>query len=829
MPGVFAGARSRLTDVLRSDLRQVLRRLRARPGFTAIAVLSLALGIGANTVIFSVMNTFLFRPLPWDEPDELLNIYRDREAFPYGPLNYPDFQELTSATADLFSDLGGFQITLSHRELDSGVEPLTGVLVTGNFFSLLGIDAHLGRTIGPEDHLAPGAHPVLMVSYRYWRDSLGRNPAIVGRTLSLAGREYTIIGVGPENSTSPIPGVTPDFYAPIMMLGDLMPLESDPLASRGSNSFWPIGRLRTGIPPAAVETALERLTDDLRQAWPGVWQAGDRLTARPTADVVLHPGYDHLVITANIAAMTMVGLILLVACLNLSGTLLARAVDRRREIAVRLALGAGRGRLIGQLVTETLLLALAGGAAGLLLAVQALHLVNTIPLPGTLSLDIGLDRTVLGFTFAVTLLTGILVGFGPALRTTRILPAPVLRGGITSSGSVKTITTIRVLVVGQMAAAVVLLVAGGLFLRSYSAVRTQDPGFGTGPTAMLSFMVPSRDYTNDRGRTLVSSFLEEVEALPEVTRAGIICNPHLNTVNYMFLDVNVAGTPPPPDRSAWMVDFTSVDAGFFETAGIELIRGRNFTAADDSRSTPVTIINQALAEQFWPGENPLGRTVTIESTGFPDPVVVGVVRTTAIRTLEEAPRPFLYLPFSQEYNAWVTVMAATRNEAGATAARLYRILREDHPDLVVTNCTTLTDHIGILFVMRRLTSLLATAFAAVVLILAVTGLHGVVRYAISQRTREMGIRMALGAHPRSVTGLMLGGGLRLAAVGGGIGIILALAASRALQALLFDVNATDPVTLILGPVILLLVSVIAALPPALQAGRVDPAVVMRAE
>jgi len=829
MPGPFSSSRLRFTDILSCDLRHALRRLRAGPGFTFVAILSLALGIGANTVIFSVMNSFLFRSPPGNDPSELVNIYRDREAFRYGALNYPDFEELSTATADLFSAVGGFQIVLTHQEIDTGLEPLTGVLVTGNFFALLGRDASLGRSIGPDDHLSPGAHPVVMLSHRYWRESLGSDPSAVGRTLHLAGRDYTIIGVGPEKSISPMPGVVPDFYAPIMMLGDLMPLESDPLSSRGSNSFWPLARLASGVPLVAVETALENLTARFQVEWPGVWQAGDRLTALPTADVILHPGFDHLVVTAHIAAMVMVGLILLVACINLSGTLLARAIDRRREIAVRLALGAGRGRLIGQLVTETLLLALAGGAAGLVLAVGTLNLINTIPLPGTLALDIGLDRTVLGFAFAITLLTGTAVGLGPALRATRILPAPVLRGGSPGGGKANTLATIRLLVVGQMAAAVILLVVGGLFLRSYSALRSRDPGFGTGPTAMLSFMIPSRDYSAERGRALVSTIREEIEALPEVTRAGIICNPHLNTVNYMFLDVTVAGTPLPPDRSTWMVDFTSVDAGFFETAGLEILSGRTFTPADNDRSTPVAIINEALAERFWPGENPLGETITIESSGFPDPVVVGVVRTAAIRSLEEAPRPFLYLPFSQEYNAWVTVMAATRDEAGATATRLYRIVRENYPGLAITNCTTLTDHVGQLFVVRAVTSVLAAVFAAVVLILAVTGLHGVVRYALSQQTREMGIRIALGADPRGVIGLMLGAGLRLVAIGGGIGIVLTLAATRALQALLFNVSAIDPVTFALGPAILLVVSLIAALPPALRAGRVDPAVVMRTE
>ncbi len=819
--------RSGLTDILHHDLRYALRRITRNPGFTTTAVLSLALGIGANTVIFSIMNTFLFRPLPYTEPGELVNVYRDREGFQFGPLNYPDYLELRDVSSDIFEDLGGFQLVITQREYEDRVEPLVGVLVTGNYFPLLGLVAHYGRTILPEDHIAPGAHPVIVLSHRYWKKSLGKDPAVLGRSIRIAGRDYTIVGVAPEAFTSPIPGVAPDFFAPIMMVGDLMPLESDPLASRGTNSFFPLARLSPGTRLPEVDAVLNTLTQHLRESFPDVWQTGDTLQAVPTAEVVLHPSYDRLVVTANVLSMVMVGLILLVACVNLSGTLLARAVDRRKEVAVRLALGAGRGRLIGQLLTETMLLAAAGGAAGLILASWALHLVNTIPLPGMLNLDIRLDQTVLGFTLTIALVCGVLVGLGPALRATRFEVAPTLKYESAGGGRVRTITTIRFLVAGQIAVSAILLVTAGLFLRSFTTLRVLDPGFGSRPTAMLSFMIPSREYSPAEGRAMVGSFLDEVETLPEVTQVGIVCNPHLNIVNYMFLDVNVAGTPPPPHRSAHMVDFTSVDEGFFTAAGIPFLEGRNFNQGDHVDSRPVAIVNETFARRFWPGESPIGRTITIESPGFPDPTVVGVVRTVKIRSLEEAPLPFIYLPFTQEYNAWVTILAATHDEAGVTAGKIFRMLRESYPDLVVSGCKTMEEHIGILFVLRRLTALLSSLFAGIVLTLAVIGLHGVVRYAVSRRWREMGIRMSLGADPRSV--LMLTEGIRLALFGGGAGIVIALAATRLFRPFLFGVGAADPATFTTVAAVLLMVSLTAAFPPALLAGRVDPAVVLRSE
>ncbi len=471
-----------MEDLL-SDTRFALRTLGKSPGFAAVAILSLALGIGANTAIFSVVNAILVRDFPLRAPDELVNVYRDRARATFDPLNYPDYLELQEGTREVFSELGGYQYALSQRETEQGVETLAGELVTGNYFPLLGIGAALGRTILPEDHLAPGAHPVVVLGYRYWQKAFGGDPSVVGRSIVLSGRTFGIVGVAPEDYPGSLRGFAPDYFAPIMMIGELMPLGGSPLESRGWNSFRPVGRLRTGATLAQAKGALSQVSRHLREAFPEVWQEGDSLQALPTADVVFDPSEDQAVVSANFFAMGVVGLVLLIACANLASFLLARAVDRRKEIALRLALGARRERLIRQLISETLVLAVAGGVAGLFMArwILALGMRVSLPAPFTLGLDLSLDRTVLGFTLLVSLATGVLVGLVPALQATRPEVAPTLKDEGTGSDSPGVLTLSRFLVTGQMAVSVVLTGGRGPLHQELRRLQADGPGFRTGP------------------------------------------------------------------------------------------------------------------------------------------------------------------------------------------------------------------------------------------------------------------------------------------------------------------------------------------------------------
>jgi predicted permease len=538
-----------------------------------------------------------------------------------------------------------------------------------------------------------------------------------------------------------------------------------------------------------------------------------------------------MVRSVNFLALGAVGLVLLIACANVASLLLARAVDRRKEMALRLAMGAKRGRLVRQLLTESALLGLVGGATGLFLTPWILRAVESLPgsflIP--VGLDLSVDWTVLAFTTVVSLATGMAVGLVPALQATRSDVAPTLKSESAQAGRPKSVALSRVLVAGQMAVSAMLLVFAGLFIRSFDATRLVDPGFGYEPTAFLSFMVPAQRYSDDEGLRLMTSFLEQTRTVPGVTRVGAISNPHLNMLNRMIIDVTVEGVSPPAGRSAHSVDFTSVDPGFFAAAGIPVLEGRNFGAQDRADGSPVAIINEAMARQFWPGESPLGRTIHLDAPGFADPMVVGVVRTAKIRNLEESPRPFIYLPFAQEFNSWITVLATTRGDLAATARALNRLLRTTHPDVIVTKSTTMAEHVGIMHIARRLSALLSSLLAGLALFLAAVGLWGVVSFAVALRTREMGIRMALGSAPGGVVALMLRGGLRLVVLGGAIGLAGAFLIARGLSRFLFGVSALDPLTFAVGMLVLLAAGTLAAYVPARRASHADPVRALRAE
>ncbi|UCC84643.1 MAG: ABC transporter permease [Gemmatimonadota bacterium] len=812
------------------DVRFALRTLRKNPAFTAVALISLAVGIGANTAIFSVVNAALLRDSPYRAPETLVTIYRDQgEEWLYW-LNYPDYLELEQQTSGVLSELEGYQHVFTQREVGDRLDLLAGEMVTGGYFSMLGIGAHIGRPLLPEDHVAPGAHPVIVLGFDYWQGAFGSDPAVVGTSLRLAGRDYTIVGVAPQGFAGSIRGMRPAFFAPIMMWGQLMPLQEDPLATRGSNSFRPVGRLAPGSTLPELRGALARVSEYLQRTYPGVWQVGDSLLAVPTRSVVVNPGVDRMVRSVNFLALGGVALVLLIACANVASLLLARAVERRREVAVRLAMGAGRARLVRQLLTESALLGLLGGAGGLFLASWVLQLADSVTQSFVfpIGLDLSIDWMVLGFTAAVSLATGAAVGLVPALQATRADVAPILKSDSAQAGRPRTVALSRILVAGQMAVSAMLLFFAGLFIRSFEATRLVDPGFGYEPTAFLSFMVPASRYSDGEGLQLVTSFVDRARSLPGVTRAGAISNPHLNTLNRMIIDVRVDGVAPPPGRSAHSIDFTSVDADFFTVAGIPILEGRNFREEDRADGTPVAIINEAMAQRFWPGASPLGRTVHLEA-GFPDPVVIGVARTAKIRSLEESPRPFIYLPYAQEFNSWVTVLATTRGDPAATVQELHRLLRTTYPDVIVTKSTTLSEHIGIMHVARRLSALLSSATAGLALFLAAVGLWGVVSFAVALRTREMGIRMALGSEPRGVVALMLRGGMRLVVLGGAVGLAAALLVSRGLSRFLFGVSALDPLTFAVGLLVLLISGALAAYVPARRASRADPVTALRAE
>jgi predicted permease len=487
--------------------------------------------------------------------------------------------------------------------------------------------------------------------------------------------------------------------------------------------------------------------------------------------VILYPPFDRFVRAGAWLLMIVVGLVLLMACVNLASFLLARAIDRRKEVALRIALGATRGRLIGQLLTETLLLAVLGGVAGVALGQGLLALLvgADLPLPVPLTLDLGLDPTVLGFSLVVSLAAGLLLGLAPAVQTTNPDVSATIKDETAGVGRSGGLTLRNALVVLQVATSVVLLVGAGLFLRSFQRIQTVDPGFGRDPSTVLTVLLPGSRYSEQQGRLFEKRLEERLLQVPGVTAVGVTSNLHLNTLKPSRTNVNVDGVEPPPGRESHLVDRATVSDGFFEAAGVHILRGRNFEASDLPDSPQVAVVNEALVDKFWPGQDPLGRMLRRPDEGDEDLMIVGVAATAKIRSLGEAPRPFVYVPFSQRYTSYVTVVAKTTAEPERTSLDVLAASRELDPQLWIWESTTMSRYLGIVLLPARLSALLLSAFAAVALALASIGLYGIVSYSVSQRSREVGIRMSLGADGGSVVGMLMGSGLKMVGMGAAFG------------------------------------------------------------
>jgi putative ABC transport system permease protein len=805
------------------------RRMAGKPGFTLVAVVSLALGIGANTAIFSLINAILIRKAPIEKPEELVEIFISSPEFEYNVFSYPDYRDLVEGTRDVFAEVSGTKLSLAPVERDRSVEMLPTEVVTGNYFTILGIHAAFGRTLLPEDDDAPGAHAVVVVGHGYWEKVLGSDPSVVGKELRLAGRNYTVVGVAPRDYEGHFRGVPPAFYVPRMMVNELEGNNYDDLETRGNHSVFVKARLKQGVSLARAQAAADAVSTRLRQERTEDWNPQASFRMIPSTDVILYPPFDRFVRAAAWLLMVVVGLVLLMACVNLASFLLARALDRRKEVALRIALGATRGHLVAQLLTETVLLSLLGGIAGVLVGkgILALLLSADLPLPLPLSLDLSLDATVLGFSLAVSLLAGLFLGLAPALQSTRPDVAATIKDESAGVGRSGGFTLRNALVVVQVATSIVLLVGAGLFLRSFQSIQTVDPGFGREPAAILEVAVPGARYSETEGAALERRLEERFRRIPGVTAVGVTSNLHLNTLSTQNTEINVDGVEPPPGRESHMVDRATVSAGFFEAVGIRILSGRNFDDNDKVDGQQVAIVNQAFAETFWPGQDAVGKV--IRRPNDKDLLVVGVSATAKIRSLGEAPRPLVYRPFSQAYTASLTMVAKTSIDAERTALDLMAATREVDPDLWIWRIKTMARHLGIVLLPARLSAVALSAFAGLAVALACIGLYGIVSYSVSQRFREVGIRMSLGADASKIVRMLMAGGLRLVALGAVLGIGASLAAAPTLASLLFGVHPTDVVAFTAMPLVLMTVAVVAAYIPARRASRIDPVRAVRSE
>ncbi len=820
-PAVGAGP----VALAHEHVRYALRRMRHRPGFTTLAVLSLALGIGANVALFSFVESLVLRPLDVHAPEELVNVYMRTPEAPYFGFSNPDYEDLAAATEEVFAGVAASRFVVGQADRNGSLETLTGEAVTGNLFRLLGVEMELGRPLLARDDVAPGAHPVVVLGFEFWRDVLGGDPQIVGKTLRLAQQPFEIVGVAPESYGSSARGVAVDFFAPRMMADVIEGAADDRLDRRDSHGNAVVARLREGVGDAQVEGVLQGAAAQIGEQAPEHWHPQTSFVTVPKTDVLLSPRVDSWVRATSALLLGVVGLVLLMACANLAGFLLAQAVDRRPEISLRMALGASRGRLVGQLIVESMVLAAFGGIAGVGIGAVMLRALERVelPLPVQPELGLGLDLPVLGYALAATLVAGLALGLVPALQGSRVSVATTLRGQRTGSGRgwVR-----QALISSQVAVSLLLLVSAGLFLRSYQQRLSGDPGFGSRPAAVMTMLVPATRFDEVEGRRYVDGLLDRFRAVPGVEEVGLASPLPLDFLRSSRLGFNLPGVEPPPGSDAHTADFAVVDAGYFGAAGIRIEEGRPFDEGDRADAPAVAIVSRELADRYFAGESALAQRMSLD-TG--DVQVVGVAEDVNVRSLGEEPIPYLYLPYSQRYTSFVRIVARTTRDPEVVGVELASAGRQLDPDFWAWELTTMERHIGLVALPARVSALLLSLFAAVAISLAVLGLYGIVSHSVRQRSREIGIRLSLGASPRAVLRLAMATGMRAVLIGSGVGLALAVLASGLVRGLLFRTSAFDLWAFAGAVGVLCLASVAATWIPARRALRVSPAKTLRME
>jgi predicted permease len=819
-----------MIDAIGQDLRYAVRRLTKSPGFTLVAVLSLGLGIGANTAIFSIVNSLLLKGPPVQSPEQLVEVYtsEDGGGYPYSVSSYPDFIDLRDNN-EVFSEVLTYNLTFALVEPEDGGQPamLNGELVSGNYFGMLGVPMAAGRTFLPEEDETTGTHPVVILGYDFWQREYGGSGSAIGAELRIFRRPYTVIGVAAEGFKGMMPGLIPDLYMPVRMWNELNPGGGDRLARRGSRSLFVKGRLEPGVTLEQAQASVSAFSEALAAEYPES-NEGRKMSLLASQDVAFHPMVDRALVPVAALLFTVVGIVLLIACANLASFLLARAQDRQKEIAVRLALGARRVALIRQLLIETVLLASFGGAAGVLLAHWTIRALLSFqpPIPIPLNLDIGIDNQVLLFTVVVSLVAGVLFGLVPALQSTRPQIASTLRDE--SGGAIGTRRRMNVrsfLVVAQVSLSLVLLIGAGLFVRSLQKAQAIEPGFYDGPAAMVWPNLDMSLIGAEEGPALQEAITRRLESITGVT--------HVTAAGRLPLGMNVqttgvlpAGAEPPEGLDRFDVDNVTVGDRYFETMEVPVVRGRAFNEGDVPGGNPVVVVSEAFVRRFWPNTDPIGQTV--ESRGA-EHVVVGVARDTKVRTLGEAPRPYIYFSARQRYNPAIMYVLRGNVAPSTMVAQSRAALRELRPDLVVLEAKTMDEHLSIMLFAPRMAALLLSVFGGLALALAAIGLYGLISYAVARRTREVGIRISLGAGAGDVVRLVVGGGMRLVVVGSAIGMLLSATVTWLISSFLYGIGTMDVATFVSIPALLIGVALLAASVPARRATRVNPVEALRSE
>jgi macrolide transport system ATP-binding/permease protein len=813
------------------DLKVGMYMLLKHKGWSAVALLSLALGIGANTAIFTFINALVARSLPVAEPERLAQVLTNQ----IGVATYPDYVYHRDYN-QVFAELAALEKT--PLLLASG-DQVNGKLVSGNYFTTLGISAAQGRTFLPEEDRTPGAHPVAVVSHSFWQGRLRGATDFTNQTLTLNGRSFVVVGVLPERFKENF--FAADVFVPLMMYQQLVP-EGGPLSDAGRvSSLMEFGRLKPGVSWQQAEAAMVALDRQLEQQTPAAQRiAGRKLALAQPGE--LPPIFKSPIFSFAGFLLFSAGLVLLIACANVANMLLARAETRRREIAIRLTLGASRWRLIRQLLTESLLLSCLGGALGLLLAFWMTRALLLLKPPGdyTIPLNLNPDYRVLGFTLLLSLVTGVLFGLAPALqasnpdlvsalkgiasftprRSRRANPGSVLGNRrwdepVRLRNELRRINLRQLLLVAQVTISLALLVTAGLFFRSFLNARSIDPGFETKNVLLVKINLRQHGYKASQTQPFFQKLQERVAALPGVQSASMAGRVPLG-IGWSFAYLN----PPRPGEAPIRVAFNSIGPDYLKTMGLMLVRGREINQQDVEVDRAVLLINETMANQYWPGEDPVGKQL-----GKPE--IIGVVKDIKYFTLGEPPRPFVYLPHTGGLNSTLHIRTAGPPEQIAAAVR--QVVQDIDPKLSSTEIKSISEHLQLALFIPRMVSTLFGAFGVLALLLSATGVYGVAAYFANQRTHEFGVRLALGAQSRDIIKLVLRQGLRSVLIGICIGAVVTFVFTGFISILLYDVSAVDPLIYTLIVLLLTGVALLASYMPARRATKVDPVSTLRRE
>jgi putative ABC transport system permease protein len=807
-PGPTRGVQQMFSHMIR-DVRFAVRQLIKSPGFSVVAVLTLALGIGASSAIFSVINGVLLRPLPYADPDALVRVHEivpNYGRFSVAPANFIDWRK-QATSFERIAAYGGTSGTLTW---DDGPERVQGANVSWDMFDLLKIRPALGPGF-EEKHDQPGGSNVLVLSHGLWMRRFGGDPNVIGRSINFSGTPSIIVGVMPDGFY--FPSRTAEFWRPIAI--------NPANAPRGAHFIGVIARLKSGVTIDRAGSEMKGIAEQLAVQYPDN-------SANESAEVVSL--LEQTVGTIRPALMTLlvaVGVVVLIVCANVANLLLVRASIREREVAIRTALGAARSRLVMQMLAESLVLSLTGGALGLLLAYLAIPAIRTLSAGAIPRVaDVSIDSTVLLFTLAASVITGVIFGLVPAWQSSRGSTGAALKEGgrsnVSGGGWLRS-----ALLVGEVAMSVVLLVGAALLLRSFSKLTNVDPGFNPDGVLAFSVSLPQAAYGDD-GKVFQywDTLLERLGAAPAVKSVAAVQS--LPIRGSYVLSVEIKGRPEPKPGEEPSANFRAITPDYFSTLGIPLLRGRAFTRQDTETTAKVAIVDDAFVRRHYPGEEAIGRRIDI-GNGTTDAEIVGIVGSVNYSGLDALPTPTMYMPVRQDSFSTLWVMAKTEGDPMALTNTVRQLVRDLDGRVPAYSLTPLGEVISESVAQRRFSMLLILLFGVVALFLSAVGLYGVVAYTVSLRTREIGLRMAIGALPADVMKMILGGGLKLAAVGVVIGIAASLALSQFVETMLFNVEPSDPASYALTSVLLLIVAALACYIPARRAMRVDPMVTLQQE